>query len=402
MGNIFRQQAIEARESHFCARINYRSPWRLELAAICVAVVFVLFVVIVAAWRFPDYRSFPARVFAAQPAVEIRSDAAAYISKLSIRPGEKVTQGQVVAELRSWMVGQAGRSVVREQQDALLAELHGEVAQLELQRQARLRQWTATQTQITQLNRLLTDMARLRELRVDEHRRVKARYVAAQTLSERGWLANANLDQEKGQLDTAEIQLIESVNNLHHHYQQLEALHQRQWQLVEQQDSDQLSFQSRQRAIHQQIYTLESNDHLTIVAPEDGIVDWMPVREGQLVDSQALLFSLAPGQQDYRVKFILSADERYRVGLTTPVKLRLAGERGRQLGLIDAALTTLASSSVITDSGQGYWAEAVIRSDSLAASHLVDGLPVTVDVELSQATLLERAWQHLPLERVNL
>lgn len=402
MNNIFRQQAIEARDSHFCAQINYRHPWRLELAVVSVLIVFILLVVISSVWRFPDYRSFPARVFAAQPAVEIRSDANAYISKLSISPGEQVNQGQILAELRSWKVGQTGLSVVREQQDALLSEIHGDLARLELQRQARLRQWSTTQAQITQLNRLLADMARLRDLRADEHQRIKARYLAAQTLSERGWLANASLDQEKGLLDTAEIQLIESVNKLLNHYQQLEALHQRQWLLVEQQDSEQLSFQSRQRELHQQIYALEHNDHLSVVAPEDGVVDWMPVREGQRVDSQTLLFSLAPGHRDYRVKFILSADERYRVALSTPIKLRLGGQRGRQLGLIDATLINLASSSVVTESGQGYWAEAIINADSEAASYLVDGLPVTVDVELTQATLFERAWQHLPLERVNL
>lgn len=402
MSNIFRQQAIEASASHFCAKIDYRHPWRLELAVVSVLLVFILLVVIVVVWRFPDYRSFPARVFAAQPAVEIRSDANAYISKLSISPGEQVNRGQVVAELRSWKVGQTGLSVVREQQDALLAEIHAELSQLELQRQARLRQWSTTQAQISQLNRLVADMGRLRDLRADKHQRSKARYLAAQTLSERGWLANASLDQEKGLLETAEIQLIESVSNLLNHYQQLEALHQRQWLLVEQQDKDQLSFQSRQRELHQQIYALEHNDHLSVVAPQDGVVDWMPVREGQRVDRQALLFSLAPGHRDYRVKFILSADERYRVVLSTPIKLRLGGERGRQLGLIDATLINLASSSVITEEGQGYWAEAIISANSQAASYLVDGLPVTVDVELSQATLFERAWQHLPLERVNL
>ncbi|WP_298635871.1 HlyD family efflux transporter periplasmic adaptor subunit [uncultured Umboniibacter sp.] len=402
MNNIFRQQAIEARDSHFCAQINYRNPWRLELAVVSVVIVFILLLIIFSIWRFPDYRSFPALVFAAHPPIEIRSDANAYISKLSIAPGDQVNQGQVLAELRSWKVGQAGLSVVREQQNALVTEIHDDLAQLELQRQARLRQWSTTQAQITQLNRLLADMARLRDLRADEHQRIKARYRSAQTLSEKGWLANASLDHEKGRLDTAEIQLIESVGNLLNHYQQLEALHQRQWLLVEQQDRDQLTFQSRQRELHQQIFALEHNDHLSVVAPEDGVVDWVPVREGERVDSQALLFSLAPGHKDYRVKFILSADERYRVLLSTPIRLRLGGQRGRQLGLIDATLINLASSSITTESGQGYWAEATISADSQAASYLVDGLPVTVDVELTQATLLERAWQHLPLERVNL
>ena len=171
----YREQALIARKLKFCARIDYRCPWRLEFLVFVSLGVFSLFNLLAFTWSFPDYRSFPANIVAAQPAIEIRSETDAYISDLSIRAGDRVEQGQVVAELKSWERGALGPSWVVEQQQVLIDEIYNALAQLELQSQRRLARWRSLDDRLQRLAAGIDDLNRLRELRIDEYQRATRR-----------------------------------------------------------------------------------------------------------------------------------------------------------------------------------------------------------------------------------
>jgi membrane fusion protein len=410
MSDLFRPEAVAHARGRLSGEVVLAAPLPLRVFGLLLAsVVFVALLFAgwatyarkasVTGWLVPDLGF-----------IRATTPAAGLVAAILVKEGERVEQGQWLAEIKvasdiaGGNVGEAISKALRAETEALKARDDARVAKLEAET-------TQTETRINNLKPELTQVEKQMQLQEQRIVLVQKAVTSTESLADRGFISQRDLEQRRSTVLAAEQELSVLRRQATAIKREIGDLDARLAAIPIDIATTRADTQSAQAAVGQRLIEAEQRRAVFVVAPMAGNIAALPVTNGQPIGAGSTLAVIIP--QGGKLEAELLAPSR-AIGFIEPgldVQLQLQAYPFQRFGMLRGTIKSVSSTvlgpSEISIPGLSIQ-EPVFRVRVALNRELIDaygksyplqpGMLLSADIVFDRRTLLQ--WLFDPIYAV--
>lgn len=404
MSQLFRSEVLQQKKDRLSGEVAIAVPVQWQLIGYLIFGGLVAAIIFLSLASYARVETVAGTIVPDKGVAAIMPTRGGVITDILVREGEKVEQGDILAEIRAEEDAASGLSAAAMTQQAIAQQDASLIAQMAAARRAANAQNSQIAVQAAGLRSEIDQLQSQITLQQSLVTSAREDLKRARSVAERGFISQRDLQAREDTLVTRQQQLSQLQQNLTSRRATLAELSNSTANISAQAESQAASIAASRAQVAQQAAGNEGARSYALSAPVAGTVTALTMRSGQRVNAQSGLMSIVPKGAKLRAELNVPSQAIGFVKKGQEVRLALDAFPYQRFGTVNGKVSTVASSAVSQRTADGAvvsFYPIIVELDATQinafgrSENLISGMTLTARIVTENQSLIK--WLFEPL-----
>lgn len=404
MSQLFRSEVLQQKKDRLSGEVAIAVPVQWQLIGYLIFGGLVAAIIFLSLASYARVETVAGTIVPDKGVAAIMPTRGGVITDILVREGEKVEQGDILAEIRAEEDAASGLSAAAMTQQAIAQQDASLIAQMAAARRAANAQNSQIAVQAAGLRSEIDQLQSQITLQQSLVTSAREDLERARSVAERGFISQRDLQAREDTLVTRQQQLSQLQQNLTSRRATLAELSNSTANISAQAESQAASIAASRAQVAQQAAGNEGARSYALSAPVAGTVTALTMRSGQRVNAQSGLMSIVPKGAKLRAELNVPSQAIGFVKKGQEVRLALDAFPYQRFGTVNGKVSTVASSAVSQRTADGAvvsFYPIIVELDATQinafgrSENLISGMTLTARIVTENQSLIK--WLFEPL-----